>query len=247
MIRFLVFLLLLTSGVVSFPAEVAGVGFSALTNVSEHVSSMTSPSNGTAIVNNSTVIDERFNEHWQYNDKHVCPWARKYIQTISSECSEYCEADSYYWGYQFHRLRYHIKISANGQDPKAWCDNFKARMMTNCWAGEPDFFNCNTGRAPELTELRVWVSDGTTGKMTKKTGINLRFDFNPWWEPRDAMHDCVTSAIREATCADMVFDNGLRCIPTMYESPQGASEFGDQSVPPSDKCWYNADVPQEAT
>ncbi|KAI0378804.1 hypothetical protein F5Y04DRAFT_140694 [Hypomontagnella monticulosa] len=248
MIQFLVFFLLLASGVIGFPAEVPGTDFSAHANVTEDSYSMISPLNGTVMVNNSTIVDERFNKDWQYDDKNECPWARKYIYSVSSECSEYCEADTYNWGYRFHRLRYHIKISANGQDPKKWCQNFKARMMANCAVGEPDFFDCNTRRAPELTELRVWANDGQTGRMVKKTGMNLRFDFNPWWEPRDAEHACVTSAIRESICAGIVFSNGLRCIPTLYQDPrnQRRPEFGDKPVPPSNKCWYNSQVPEEA-
>lgn len=114
------------------------------------------------------------------------------------------------------------KLSSNGQDPATWCDNFKARMMYNCGVGNPDFFNCNTGRAPESLGLRTWIADTSIGQVVQKIGINLRFDFSPWWQPRDAMHDCVRSAIREATCAGTIFRNGLRCTPTMYISPSGS-------------------------
>ncbi|KAI2467242.1 hypothetical protein F4781DRAFT_322904 [Annulohypoxylon bovei var. microspora] len=242
---FVVILLSLVLQVVAFPAGITDVGYSTSTNLSEYGQPITSP-NGTIIFRNTTVGDERYNENWQYEGTDECKWASKYMPYVSSECTEYCEADTYNWGYRFHRLRYHIKLSGNGQDPATWCDNFKARMMYNCAVGQPDFFNCNSGRAPELLVLRTWVFDGSNGQIVQKTGINLRFDFSPWWETRDAEHDCVKSAIREATCAGAIFRNGLRCMPTMYVAPSGAPEFDESFVQPT-RCMYNSEVPSEAT
>ncbi|KAI1381681.1 hypothetical protein F4677DRAFT_399347 [Hypoxylon crocopeplum] len=241
-------LMALVSQAVAVPAGLVEVGFSTPTNSSGDAQPTTSP-DGTVIFGNATINDERYNENWQYDGTDECSWALKYIPFVSSECTEYCEADTYNWGYRFHRLRYHVKLSGNGQDPNTWCDNFKARMMHNCAVGKPDFFNCNSGRAPELPGLRTWAVDGSTGKVVQKPGVNLRFDFNPWWEPRDAEHDCVRSAIREATCAGAVFTNGLRCIPTMYTVPdtiQVTPDFDESFVPPTG-CLYNSEVPSEAT
>ncbi|KAI1408858.1 hypothetical protein F5Y13DRAFT_98881 [Hypoxylon sp. FL1857] len=235
-------LLLLISQITAVPAGVTDVASSSIGNLPQPTVS----SNGTTISKNMTMTDERYNAGWQYDDAAECLWALKYIPFVSSECTEYCEADSYDRGYKFHRLRYHIKLSGNGQDPNSWCDNFKIRMMYNCAVGKPDFFDCNTGRAPELPGLFTWAYDGYSGEIVQKPGVNLRFDFSPWWEPRDAEHDCVRSAIREATCAGTVFVNGLRCIPTMYKAPDGAPEFDESFVAPT-RCMYNSEVPPEAT
>ncbi|KAI1779816.1 hypothetical protein F4818DRAFT_154370 [Hypoxylon cercidicola] len=170
----------------------------------------------------------------------------KWINTVQSECTEYCVADSYNRGYRYHRLRYHIKLSGNGQDPNKWCDNIINRMQYDCGVKYPDFYNCNSGRAPELPGLRTWAYDGDTGNIVQKTGVNIRFDFNPWWEPRDAEHDCVRSAIREATCGGTIFTNGLRCMPTMWTAPNGAPEFDESYVPPASRCLYGSEVPEEA-
>ncbi|KAI0843108.1 hypothetical protein F5Y06DRAFT_256928 [Hypoxylon sp. FL0890] len=237
----LLVLLLLISQITAVPAGVIDASFSAAK--SDHPTTL---SNGTTAFENTTINDDRFTENWQYNDADECKWALAYIPFVSSECTEYCEADSYNRGYRFHRLRYHIKLSGNGQDPNIWCDNFKARMMYDCGVGKPDFFDCNTGRAPPLQGLFTWAFDGYTGSIIQKPGVNLRFDFSPWWEPRDAEHDCVRSAIREATCAGTVFTNGLRCIPTMYKAPDGAPELDESFVEPT-RCMYNSEVPPEAT
>ncbi|KAI1802760.1 hypothetical protein F4811DRAFT_554487 [Daldinia bambusicola] len=201
--------------------------------------------NGTLIFSNVPVGDERFNEHWQYDNADECNYVLTYFRVVSSECTEYCEADSYNWGHRYHRLRYHIKLSGNGQSPESWCDNFKARMMRNCAVGQPDFFNCNTGRAPAQPGLDSWAA--TPVGVVVAPGVNLRFDFNPDWNPRDAQHDCVRSAIREATCAGTIFTNGLRCMPVLYKSPNaGAAEFDESYVPPYPRCLYNSEVPEEA-
>ncbi|KAI1088442.1 hypothetical protein F5B19DRAFT_425857 [Rostrohypoxylon terebratum] len=231
--------------VVAIPAGAADVEYSISTNVT-HYTRYRTLANGTTISENATIHDGRFSENWQYNDTE-CKWVMSYMPYMSSECTEYCEADSYNWGYRYHRLRYHIKLSANGQDVATWCNNFKARMMYNCGVGNPDFFNCNSGRAQEWLGLRTWIVDASIGQVVQKIGINLRFDFSPWWQPRDAMHDCVRSAIREATCAGTIFRSGLRCIPTMYISPSGSPEFDESYVPPASRCLYNSEVPPEAT
>ncbi|KAI1761380.1 hypothetical protein GGR53DRAFT_505880 [Hypoxylon sp. FL1150] len=95
-------------------------------------------------------------------------------------------------------------------------------MQSDCNAPYPDFLNCNSGRAPFLHELGSWIWDGDTGKIVWKPGLNLRFDFSPWWESRDAMHDCVRSAIREATCDGTIFTNGLHCIPVLWRNQPGS-------------------------
>ncbi|OTB14300.1 hypothetical protein K445DRAFT_376993 [Daldinia sp. EC12] len=215
-----------------------------LTSLTDGVQLTTLP-NGTVIFENVTAGDERFNEHWQYANNDECQWVMTYIPVVSSECTEYCEADSYNWGHKYHRLRYHIKLSGNGQHPQSWCDNFKARMMRNCAVSRPDFFDCNTGRAPTQPGLDSWAA--TPVGVVVMPGVNLRFDFNPDWNPRDAQHDCVRSAIRDATCAGTTFANGLRCIPVLYKSPNaGASEFDESYVPPYPRCLYNSEVPEEA-
>ncbi|KAI1209963.1 uncharacterized protein F4807DRAFT_79950 [Annulohypoxylon truncatum] len=239
-------LLSLVVQIIAFPAGVVNVDYSTSTNLSQFNQFLTLP-NGTIISSNITTNNEHYNENWQYDGTDECKWAMNYMPYVSSECTEYCEADTYNWGYRFHRLRYHIKLSGNGQDPVTWCNNFKARMMYNCAVGQPDFFNCNLGRAPELPALRTWAADTSIGQVVQKPGINLRFDFSPRWEPRDAEHDCVRSAIREATCAGTIFRNGLRCIPTMYIAPDGAPEFDESFVPPATRCLYNSEVPLEAT
>ncbi|OTA93528.1 hypothetical protein M434DRAFT_11589 [Hypoxylon sp. CO27-5] len=238
-------LLLLVSHITTTPVGVIDASFSALGNLS-NPDQYTPLVNSTIIFKNTTSDDERNNDNWQYNDPAKCWWPLQYIPFVSSECTEYCEADSYNRGYRFHRLRYHIKLSGNGQDPNVWCDNFKARMMYDCGVGKPDFFDCNTGRAPVLPGLSTWAYDGDTGQIVQKPGVNLRFDFSPWWEPRDAEHDCVRSAIREATCAGTIFTNGLRCIPTTYKAPDRAPEFDESFVAPT-RCMYNSEVPPEAT
>ncbi|KAI0117150.1 hypothetical protein F4814DRAFT_448155 [Daldinia grandis] len=223
-------LLFLGSQTAVYPAVATSVGISNLTFLDDGVWPTNLP-NGTVVFNNVTKGDERVMD---------------YLPVVNSECTEYCEADTYNWGKKYHRLRYHIKLSGNGQDPHVWCDNFKARMMHNCAVREPDFFNCNTGRAPALPGLDSWAA--TPAGVVTMPGINLRFDFSPDWNPRDAQHDCVGSAIREATCAGTVFTNGLRCIPVLYKSLNaGAAEFDESYVPPNSRCLYNYEVPEEAT
>ncbi|KAI1394157.1 uncharacterized protein F4822DRAFT_38872 [Hypoxylon trugodes] len=241
MIQFIViFLLSLFSQVATFPADVIETGPLVSTSVPS------SSFNGTATLDKVTPDDAYYNGSWQNDNNQECNWATKYMPYVNSECTEYCEADTYNWGYKYHRLRYHIKLSANGQNPTNWCKMFKARMMYNCGVRSPDFFNCNEGRAPNIDALRVWAYDGSSGKIVQKPGINLRFDFNPWWEPRDAMHDCVGSSIREATCAGTVFINGLRCIPVLFATPNGA-EVDESYVPPNPRCLYNHEVPPDST
>ncbi|KAI0136094.1 hypothetical protein F4776DRAFT_663944 [Hypoxylon sp. NC0597] len=121
-------LLLFVLRVVAVPVGVIDASFSALGN-SSNFGQHTTLLNGTIIIKNTTSDDERSNGNWQYDDPAQCWWPSQYIPFVSSECTEYCEADSYDRGYRFHRLRYHIKLSGNGQDPNTWCDNFKARMM----------------------------------------------------------------------------------------------------------------------
>ncbi|XXG94481.1 Dihydrodipicolinate synthase [Hypoxylon texense] len=234
----LVFITLLLSAllqVAALPAGVADVGFHAWDAL-----------NGTAVNSNITANDSIYNKVWQYNDADTCFWSSRWISTVESECTEYCEADSYDWGYRYHRLRYHIKLTGNGQDPKTWCDNIIKRVQVNCQVRYPDFYNCNYGRSPELPVLRTWAFDGDTGKIVQKTGANIRFDFNPWWDPKDNEHECVKKAIREGTCDDTIFSNGLRCIPTLWKAPNGSPEFDETFVPPSPRCFYNAEVPEEA-
>ncbi|KAI1142957.1 hypothetical protein F5Y05DRAFT_137520 [Hypoxylon sp. FL0543] len=198
-------LLFLISQTIAVPAGIIDVGFSTTESLPKDNQS-TTLLNGTIISVNTTINDERDTENWQYNDPDVCAWSLKYIPFVNSECTEYCEADTYNDGYRFHRLRYHIKLSGNGQDPNTWCDNFKNRMMYDCGVGNPDFFDCNTGRAPELPGLSTWAYDGDTGNIVQKPGVNLRFDFSPWWELRDAEHDCVRSAIREILRRNCIYE-----------------------------------------
>ncbi|KAI2618923.1 hypothetical protein GGR54DRAFT_630985 [Hypoxylon sp. NC1633] len=247
------------------PTGVVDVGSSALSNPSQGDQPSLSSPNGTFIFDNETIGDYMANGQW---DGDECKWVMKYIPFVSSECTEYCEADTYNWGFQYHRLRYHIKLSGNGQKPDLWCLLFNLRMKTNCARGQPDFFECNVGRAQEYDGLRTWAVDGDTGKVVQRSGINIRFDFSPDWESRDAEHDCVRTAIREATCAGTVFTNGLRCIPTLYTAPSNAvskkeslfkrqttsnyvnhsqPEFDESYVPPASRCMYNSEVPPEAT
>ncbi|KAL7628841.1 hypothetical protein AAE478_000356 [Parahypoxylon ruwenzoriense] len=203
--------------------------------------------NGIALWTNMTINDERFNKNWQFDNPDECDWALKWIPYVSSECTEYCEADTWNLGFSYHRLRYHIKLSGNGQDPDTWCENIRVRMMINCAVRPPDFWNCNSGpRAPELPGLRTWAIDGSIGQVVQKPGINIRFDFSPWWEELDAEHECVKNAIRDATCAGTIFRNGLRCIPTMYTVPPGSLEFDESPVAPT-RCMFNSEVPPEAT
>ncbi|KAI1462006.1 hypothetical protein F4805DRAFT_190723 [Annulohypoxylon moriforme] len=241
--------------VVAFSAGVANIDHSTpvatrtstpFTDLSQYSQRITI-TNGTTFSKNITLGDDIYNDNWQYGGNDECKWATTYIPYVSSECTEYCEADSYGWGHRFHRLRFHIKLSANGQDPDRWCMMFKARVMNNCAVGLPDFFHCNFGRAPELKSLRTWAADSSIGEVVQTVGVNLRFDFNPDWNPRDAEHDCVGSAIREATCDGTIFRNGLHCIPTMHLAPDGASEFDDSYVAPASRCLYNSEVPPEAT
>ncbi|KAI0890394.1 uncharacterized protein GGS22DRAFT_150784 [Annulohypoxylon maeteangense] len=241
----IVIFLSLVSHIVAFQAEAAGVDYSTSANISQY-SQLIPLANGTTFSKNTTG-DDLYHDNWQYEGTDECKWALNYIPYVSSECTEYCEADTYGWGYRFHRLRFHIKLSGNGQEPANWCAMFKARMMYNCAVGAPDFFHCNFGRAPELPSLRTWAADSSTGQVVQKEGLNLRFDFSPAWNPRDAEHDCVRTAIREATCGGTIFRNGLHCIPTMYLAPDGATEFDEGYVPPASRCLFNSEVPPEAT
>ncbi|KAF3055824.1 hypothetical protein GL218_07006 [Daldinia childiae] len=238
-------LLSFISQAAAYPTADTNAGISNLTSLADGIWPTNLP-NGTVVFNNVTAGDERFNEHWQYDNSDECKWAMSYIPFVSSECTEYCDADTYNWGKQYHRLRYHIRLSGNGQDPHLWCDNFRVRMMRDCAVRKPDFFNCNTGRAPASPMLDSWAA--TPAGVVKATGINLRFDFSPYWNSRDAQHDCVRSAIREATCAGTVFTNGLRCIPVLYKSPNaGTAEFDESYVPPNPRCLYTYEVPEEST
>ncbi|OTA99554.1 hypothetical protein M426DRAFT_254700 [Hypoxylon sp. CI-4A] len=221
--RFLiVFLFALISQAVALSAGIIDINSSSITNLSQNALPTASLLNRTVASGNVTLDDPRFKKNWHYNDDE-CKWVIANIPYVNSECTEYCEADTYDRGYYWHHLKYHIKITGNGQDTAKWCDNFKARMMSNCAVEEPAIWSCNSGPlAPEAPELRIWAIDQWASKVVQKPGINIRFDFSPKWEPRDAEHDCVSAAIREATCEGTVFSNGLRCIPTLWRAPDGA-------------------------
>ncbi|KAI1500080.1 hypothetical protein F5X99DRAFT_410401 [Biscogniauxia marginata] len=177
---------------------------------------------------------------WQYNDLE-CRWSENWMPGISTECTEWCDIDD-----RNKRLRYHIMISGNGQDPDIWCQNFKMRMKFNCGVHDPDFWNCNGGsRAPEMESLRSWAIDGWAHKAVQVRGVNLRFDFGSGWNPRDAQHDCVRTAIKESTCAGAVWYNGNRCIPVNYVADDNADPQDESFVPP-EGCHHSWEVPEHA-
>ncbi|RYP64025.1 hypothetical protein DL769_006805 [Monosporascus sp. CRB-8-3] len=98
-------------------------------------------------------------------------------------------------------------------------------------------------RAPTDPDLGVYIINGWTKKVEYHDGINIRFDWWGWWEPRDAMHDCVASAIRMGTCRNVNFANGLHCIPVLYLEPKDGLEYHDQFVAP-EGCHWASEVPK---
>ncbi|KAJ2989125.1 hypothetical protein NUW58_g3629 [Xylaria curta] len=117
------------------------------------------------------------------------------------------------------RLRYHIMMTGNGQDIDAWCENFERRLMYKCDVDEPDFYNCNIGRAPMLPELETYAYDAWEGRVVTMQGINLRFDFTKSWYT-DAYHKCVAETISEVTCRGANQRLGLRCLPVLWRAPR---------------------------
>ncbi|KAI1637945.1 hypothetical protein F4809DRAFT_660423 [Biscogniauxia mediterranea] len=193
--------------------------------------------NGATDANNSTLVlgndtyhilntGPHFKGPWQYNDLE-CRWVDNFLPAVSTECTEWCDVDE-----KYNRLRYHITLTGTGQDPDVWCQNFRIRVKFNCGFGELDFFKCNQGpQAPEEEGLRSWVADAWSQSSIQVPGVNLRFDFWGNWARRDAtlnlqllkQHDCVRTAMREATCQNVQWLNGNRCIPVNYRTPEYAA------------------------
>ncbi|KAI1323251.1 hypothetical protein F5Y16DRAFT_403659 [Xylariaceae sp. FL0255] len=178
---------------------------------------------------------------WQYNGEE-CYWVDQWLPTTSVSCTEYCDASVANTPQA--RLRYHIVMQANGQDPVAWCNMFKARMKYNCQAPEPDFFDCNYGQAPENPGLRTWALDGWRRETSQHIGVNLRFDFAGSW-PSDAGHACVSKSINESTCAFTYQLFGTRCLPVLWQADYYAPLQDETPVPPQD-CLYNSQVPLDS-
>ncbi|KAI0600275.1 hypothetical protein F4775DRAFT_590604 [Biscogniauxia sp. FL1348] len=179
--------------------------------------------NGTTDMDNSTLVlgndtyhildsGPRVKGPWQYNDLE-CRWVDNFLPSASTECTEWCDIDE-----KYNRLRYHITVTGTGQDPDVWCQNFRARVKYNCGFGELDFFKCNQGpQAPEKEGLRSWVADAWSHRSIQVPGVNLRFDFWGNW------HDCVRTAMKEATCQNVRFLNGNRCLPVNFQAPENAA------------------------
>lgn len=110
-------------------------------------------------------------------------------------------------------------MSGNGQDLDSWCENFKRRLMFKCNVGEPDVFDCNTGRAPPDTGLETYAYDSWKGRVVVMQGINVRFDFTKTWYA-DANHKCVAEAISDVTCDGVSQRMGLRCLPVLWRAPR---------------------------
>ncbi|OTA69368.1 hypothetical protein K449DRAFT_428816 [Hypoxylon sp. EC38] len=178
-------LLLLVSHITTTPVGVIDASFSALgnlTNPDQH----TTLSNSTIIFKNTTSGDERVkqtitgstmilkNAGGPYSTFHLSvPSAQSIVKptpttgdTDFTDCATICESQHTSMHRRGFTLIFSIncprKLSGNGQDPNVWCDNFKARMMYDCGVGKPDFFDCNTGRAPVLPGLSTWTYDGDT-------------------------------------------------------------------------------------
>ncbi|TRX93170.1 hypothetical protein FHL15_006038 [Xylaria flabelliformis] len=178
---------------------------------------------------------------WQY-DREECIWVRQFNPVVATTCTEYCMAGL--TGYRS-RLRYHIMMTGNGQDLDGWCENFKRRLMFKCNVDEPDFFNCNTGVAPLLTELETYVYDTWKGRVVTTQGINLRFDFHRSW-PADAYHQCVAETIGEVTCRGANQRLGLRCLPVLWKAPPDQDDEDVTPIPPQG-CLKDDQVPPSST
>ncbi len=113
-------------------------------------------------------------------------------------------------------------MTGTGANPAEWCEALHTAIDLACGWTRP-FWQCNDGgdgsRARVDPDLGVYLANGWTGNVEFHDGINARFDWWGWWEPRDAMHDCVAEAIRLSTCRGVDFAGGLRCIPVLYAEP----------------------------
>lgn len=113
-------------------------------------------------------------------------------------------------------------------DYKDWCDFLHMAVDLECGWTRP-FWQCNysgqDSRAPLDPKLGVYFVNQWTKEIQYADGVNMRFDWWGWWEPRDAMHDCVAGAMRLATCRDVKFVNGRHCIPVLHSEPDGSVSF----------------------
>ncbi|KAI1121901.1 hypothetical protein F5Y10DRAFT_271628 [Nemania abortiva] len=230
--RMLVLVLL----ILSVLEHVAGLPHADVNSILENTKSVHHAHNATIIESRALPI---YGNTWQY-DREECIWVRQFYPTVAISCTEYCVA-----GLKGDkaRLKYHIMMTGNGQDLNAWCENFKRRLMFKCNVGEPDVFDCNTGRAPLDPGLEAYAYDTWEGKVVTMQGINLRFDFTKTWYA-DANHQCVAETISDVTCRGTSQRMGLRCLPVLWRAPRDQDDedttpifpqgcLKDDQVPPS--------------
>ncbi|KAK7750124.1 hypothetical protein SLS62_007992 [Diatrype stigma] len=173
-----------------------------------------------------------------------CDVARTYQSSLWMECTEWCDLKDYG---KHNVLRYHVRLSGIGADTEQWCDFIHSAIDIECGWKRP-FYQCNyngdDSRARVDPKLGIYLVNGyNDNKVEFHDGVNIRFDWWGWWEPRDAMHDCVAGAIRLATCRGVEFANGRRCIPVLHADPDGSAEFQEGFVKP-DGCHWANEVPE---
>ncbi|KAI1172794.1 hypothetical protein F4777DRAFT_560186 [Nemania sp. FL0916] len=176
-------------------------------------------------------------DSFQY-DGEECIWVRQFYPISATTCTEYCMAGK--TGQQ-QRLRYHIMMTGNGQDPEIWCEYFKGRVQYRCGVPEPDFFNCNTGAAPFDAGLDTYAYDNWAGKTVTSHGVNLRVDFHGNWNA-DNNHECVAQTIKDITCRGVQQRLGLRCLPVNWRAAIDSDDEDETPVPPVG-CLQDSEVP----
>ncbi|RYP74985.1 hypothetical protein DL771_002633 [Monosporascus sp. 5C6A] len=141
-----------------------------VTAAPDSVSNITGPYNstGSTPLGNATLDRMRADLELRVQNMRGCDVAEAWMPSTMAECTEWCDLKDSGWN---NILRYHVRLTGTGVNPD----------------------DC---RAPTDPDLGVYVINGWTKNVGYQDGINIRFDWWGWWEPRDAMHDCVASAIR---------------------------------------------------
>ncbi|RYP46641.1 hypothetical protein DL768_007186 [Monosporascus sp. mg162] len=211
----------------------------------DSVSNITGPyySTGSTPISNATLDQMGADLELRVQNMRGCDVAEAWMPSTMVECTEWCDLKD---SGRNNVLRYHVRLTGTGVNPDDWCETIHQAIDYHCGWSRP-FFQCNynapDSRAPTDPDLGVYIVNGWTKKVEYHDGINLRFDWWGWWEPRDAMHDCVASAIRMGTCRNVNFANGLHCIPVLCLEPKGGLEYHDQFVAP-EGCHWASEVPE---
>ncbi|EOD52377.1 hypothetical protein GTA08_BOTSDO11510 [Neofusicoccum parvum] len=122
-----------------------------------------------------------------------CQWAQYFVGNI----------DCYYkWSNGQNFLNYVIQITPTGQDSDGWCEGIRDNIQGEC-GRRVEISGCN--KDWEWKEIR----NPETGEIARAHGIDMNFHWDWPWETSDDETQCVTTAIKKATCgASTIWNNG---------------------------------------